>query len=195
MSEIEPIDAYVTLAEFTDWANVDLVDDAEEAKAALVVVAAAREIDGHCSRDFRVAAADPTVRTYRTGLDGRFLDVDDFHTGTTPSATVDGATVDDLEVITSGPPGSPAWRLKGRFGRHRTVSVTARWGWPAVPEPVRLANLMIALKLWERRNSPYGTQGNVEIGFVRVTGIDRDVDTLLSNFVRWDLKIAFGGDG
>jgi hypothetical protein len=52
-------------------------------------------------------------------------------------------------------------------GHHRPpaeVRVTARWGWPAVPDAVRQACLLQASRFLSRRDSPYGIAGSPDSG-------------------------------
>ena len=48
-----------------------------------------------------------------------------------------------------------------------------------VPEAVHTACLMVASRLWDRRQSPGGVLGTNDLGVIRVTGVDRDVEQLL----------------
>lgn len=50
-----------------------------------------------------------------------------------------------------------------------------------VPDAVRTACLLLASRLWDRRQSPGGVLGtNNDIGVIRITGSDRDVEKLLA---------------
>ena len=177
--------AYATYDQFAAWA--DLVDIADQAAVNMVLDAAAAQIDGHCNRSFPVAGA-AEARTFTAAADGRTVFVDDFQTAPAPTASVAGTAV-DVEAVPA-PAGRPASALTGAFGVGVEVEVTASWGWAAVPDQVVLANLMLGLKLWERRKSPAGIQGSVEAGFIRVHGIDRDIDALLAPFVRLSAVLA-----
>lgn len=65
-----------------------------------------------------------------------------------------------------------------------TVQVTALWGWPAVPDEVRKATLMLAARLYSRRSSPTGVAGFGDYGVVRVTASDADVARLLDPYTK-----------
>lgn len=54
-------------------------------------------------------------------------------------------------------------------GRTGLVQVTARWGWAAVPYPIRSAALLISCDLWKRRDAPFGIT-TTEFGPIRVSG-------------------------
>jgi len=64
-----------------------------------------------------------------------------------------------------------------------TVQVTARFGWPTVPEPVRVAARIKAAKLFRRKDSPDGVSGFGELGVVRISRFeDPDVAMLLDAY-------------
>jgi hypothetical protein len=44
------------------------------------------------------------------------------------------------------------------------LQVTARWGWPGVPDPIRQACLLQASRLLARRDAPFGVAGSPETG-------------------------------
>jgi hypothetical protein len=48
--------------------------------------------------------------------------------------------------------------------REDVVRVTAQWGWPGVPDPIRQATLLQASRLLSRRDSPFGVAGSPEVG-------------------------------
>ncbi|MGJ6124698.1 hypothetical protein QN239_19205 [Mycolicibacterium sp. Y3] len=55
------------------------------------------------------------------------------------------------------------------------VQVTARWGWSAVPETIKIATLIQAGRFWERRTNPGGA-----LASERVDDIQRDWSTAAS---------------
>jgi len=77
------------------------------------------------------------------------------------------------------------WGNFSRFAAFRRVEITARWGWPAVPEAVRRATIHIAAIL--RLETPRATK--------RVAELDDTVETsqqaqnivkqLLNQYKRW----------
>lgn len=81
-------------------------------------------------------------------------------------------------------------RSAGLFTRldRPTVQVTARWGWPAIPDDVAEAVLLLASRLWSRRTSPTGVAGFSEYGVVRITAADADVTALLYDYRRTGLR-------
>lgn len=64
-----------------------------------------------------------------------------------------------------------------------TLSVTARFGWSAVPDEVQQAALLKATALFKRKDAPFGVAGFGEFGAVRITRMDPDAAELLRRFV------------
>jgi len=54
------------------------------------------------------------------------------------------------------------------------------------PSPVRMAVLLTAHRLWKRRTSPEGVAGFGDLGAIRITAVDADVEQLLSPYLRLD---------
>jgi hypothetical protein len=126
--------------------------------------------------------------------DGERLLVDDISTTTGLIVEIGtGSTftaVTDYEVgpenaISRGWPITSLLRLGGTWSSsvRPRVRVTAKWGWPAVPDQVVQATLIQASRLYKRKDSPEGVMGNAEWGTVRVSRVDPDVQALLQPFV------------
>ncbi len=64
------------------------------------------------------------------------------------------------------------------------VQVTAKWGWPAVPDNVVEANLILAARLFRRKDSPDGIAGATDFGPIRIGRTDPDVAELLSHYTK-----------
>jgi len=73
---------------------------------------------------------------------------------------------------------SPTWQ----FSYRRLARVTAKWGWPAVPDEIVQATLLQASRLYRRKDSPEGVAGSADWGLVRVPNLDPDVKALLADF-------------
>jgi hypothetical protein len=65
------------------------------------------------------------------------------------------------------------------------VRVTAEWGWPAVPDEITQATLIMATRLFRRKGSPEGVAGFNDLGVVRLSKIDPDVQALIQPFKRY----------
>jgi hypothetical protein len=152
---------------------------------------ASRAIDLHCGRVF-FDSGSATARVY-SPFDQFAAWVDDFSTTTGLVVKVDedndGAfettwTSSDYEVEpiggvvhgVSGWPfrmlravGSYRFRVGVAMERRQTLQVTARWGWAAVPEPVRQACLQMAAELYRRKDAPFGIAQTVDFGPIRLS--------------------------
>lgn len=51
----------------------------------------------------------------------------------------------------------------------QTVQVTALWGWPSVPAPVKQATIIQASMLFKAPSAPFGVAGSVDVGQLRIT--------------------------
>jgi len=188
---------YVTGAQIKAEAQSGVVASAElDALYDEIADAVSTAIDGWCFRSFAVPT-EATARTYRPTRDLCAVDeLDDIastsglivktDTGgdgtyaTTLSATDYVAEVDNLTGMVT------AIRSAGLFPystvRPRSVQVTARYGWPATPDPVKRAAMIWSLRLVNRRSSPTGVMGFGEFGGIRLSTIDPDVRTLLAPY-------------
>jgi hypothetical protein len=141
---------FVTQAEFDAYVATDPSAAAASANhRASALLAAENAVREYCQRDFCVVAADatPTARSYVP--DGsHILRIHDARSVT--AITLDGATVSSADYQLE-PPSSYSW--SGRWRPYEqvvyllhtwtgdtpgeaSVSVTARWGWQAVPAEV-----------------------------------------------------------
>lgn len=62
------------------------------------------------------------------------------------------------------------------------IRVTARWGWPSIPDEISEATVLYAARLFRRKDSPEGVTGSADWGAIRVGRVDPDVETLISPF-------------
>jgi len=62
------------------------------------------------------------------------------------------------------------------------VQVTAKWGWPSVPEPVQSACVILAGRLVKRGDSLLGVAGFGDLGAITVRSIDPDVQRMLAPY-------------
>ena len=62
------------------------------------------------------------------------------------------------------------------------VQVTAKWGWPSVPQPVQSACIILAGRLVKRGDSLLGAAGFGDLGAITVRSIDPDVQRMLAPY-------------
>lgn len=183
-------------------AALGITDSSEDTAIAARVTAASRLIDRHCHRRFFLdaAASARIINPHRRVIardDGEHLMVDDI--GTTTGLVVEvGSSSTSWTAITTSIEAEPTDALSldpaepitsllyedNYFTSHRRVRVTAKWGWPAVPDVVGEAALIQATRLYRRKDSPEGVLGAAEwSGAVRLSRVDPDVAALLSTLV------------
>lgn len=165
-------DPYITLADLRAYMGITV--DSDDAELAAAIESVSREIERHCGRQFH-RAEELSTRTY-TPTAPTWTHVDDFWTTDGLRVEVnrwgDGwETVDPVAEpengIVDGQPGWPYYRLSG-LPACRRVRVTARWGWPEVPAPVRQAAKILAAETVTLRTAPLGVAGVDDYGVVRV---------------------------
>lgn len=159
------------------------------------LAAAEASIDIWCRRTFTV----PTATSTRTYLPmGQDCIVDDIATTTSLVITDNGAAVSNDDLVLDPPNGVgpdgregwPYWRIRradgsswATDGNKRTVSVTAKFGWAAVPVAVREATLVLASDLFHAKDTRLGVAGFGDMGVIRIreNGL---LQSLLANYMR-----------
>lgn len=175
-------------------------DTSRDDLIAAAVSAASRYIDDACGRRF-YADRTATARTYRlrgrlyATDDGEALMVDDIASATGLAVAIGSGssytTITDYEslpdnAIVRGQPITELLRTASRwsgYGARTRVRVTAKWGWPAVPDAIAEAAKLQAVRLFRRKDSPEGVMASAEWGAVRVSRIDPDVEALIRPYV------------
>lgn len=193
---------YATLPEIKSYVGIPSGDTADDTLLELAVESASREIDMYVGRRFWI---DPTVvtRVYTT-TDEAAVDIPDGIATTTGLVVKtddddDGTyettwTIDTdfrLEPVNAAADGLPWTRLVATGDRlfpttvYRGVQVTAKGGFATVPTPVKQACLILAGKLFKRKDAVFGVAGSPEYGSeVRILAGDRDAERLLSTYRR-----------
>jgi hypothetical protein len=172
---------YCTVDEYR--ASRMIPDSLDDAEIGRVISVASREVDNHCGRVFYQDAA-PSARHF-VPPSGDTLIVDDIST-TTGLVVVDfGRTLvldSDFGLfptdgVTNSGEAGPYYKLTkfynvGWFqaGKGATVTVTAQWGWPAVPVVVKDACMAVVADRLMGRNNSFGVIGLDTGAAVRVRG-------------------------
>jgi hypothetical protein len=103
--------------------------------------------------------------------------------GSTFTAVTDYETSPD-NALADGQPVTGLLRLNGTWGTGTTrVRITARFGWPTVPDEITEAALIQATRLYKRKDSPEGIIGSAEWGVRNLSRRDPDVWNLLEPYV------------
>lgn len=192
------VNGYAALEDLKALLRIPASDTVDDAQLSRAIEAASRRIDGVCDRIF-YQEATATPRVYdATNLSS--VSIDDVSTITGFQVRVDDGfdyltiivnNVDfRIEPLNNLAKGLPFYRLvslSGIFPRSTVrpgVQVTARWGWPSVPNPIRDATLLMAGRLFKRGDSLLGVAGFSDMGVITVRGVDPDVDHLIQPFRR-----------
>ena len=199
------VNGYITFDEFDSYLaaanNGNTVGTANRrTEMENAINAASRMIDKHCGRIFYDAGAAARVFTNDNPL---VVNVpQDFHTLTAfkTDSTGDGTfdvtwaagdyQLEPLNGVRDGESGWPANRVVAvgtrslPVGREARIEITATWGWAAVPADVKQACYIQAHRIFTRAEAPTGVIGVGEFGAIRLTSVDRDVETILNPYRR-----------
>ncbi len=182
--------SYVTLDEFASMLGTSstsnlIVEFAEEA-----LETASRDVDSYCGRRFymetAVSPASSETRTFQSVSPTQvFIDdayevtvvaIDSAADGTyattwAAAGYVLGRVPIDGVALADRPYGSvlstPGYVFPGGL-RGADVKITGRWGWAAVPSPVKSACRRLAHLQYEARNAAFGAAGTAETGYIRL---------------------------
>lgn len=199
------VNGYITFDEFDSYLaaanNGNTVGTANRrTEMENAINAASRMIDKHCGRIFYDSGAAARVFNNDNPL---VVNVpQDFHTVTSikTDSTGDGTfdvtwsagdyQLEPLNGVRDGQPGWPANRIVAvgtrtlPVGREARIEITASWGWQAVPADVKQACYIQSHRVFTRAEAPTGVIGVGEFGAIRLTSVDRDVETILNPYRR-----------
>lgn len=197
--DIPPI--YASLDELKRQLNLPTSSTDHDEDLTSRLVAASRGIDDYTDRWFWLASTataktlNPRRRTITEddgerlllpwdigSLDGLVVEVG---SGSSWTAVTNYETDPD-GALGDGKPITGLLRTAGVWQTSPTqrVRITARWGYPILPQVVTDATLLQAARLFKRRQSPEGVLGNSEFGLVRVSRVDPDVAALVDRLAR-----------
>ncbi len=188
---------YATLAQIKNYLSIsdstdnDLLED--------LIESASRSIDRIANRRF-YADSTASARLYRAYSDV-FVYVDDISTTTglivavdengngTYSKTLTLNTDFIMDPLTASALGRPFTQLTmvsnteswpifpglTQNGLRPGVQVTAKWGWPSVPDDITVATLTLTADQYKRKDAPGGVLGLGDLGVIRMSPVGRDV--------------------
>lgn len=182
---------YTTASEVKALMGVS--DSVDDAAIALAITAASRAIDSHCQRQFGSATAQ--VREY--DIKGRTVAIEDVTSvstvavrprwDTTETTLTVGTGYRLLPLNASGA-GKPSThvQLYTDYSTDRVLKVTGTVGWSSVPPAVEQACQIQAIRLFKRKDSPFGVAGSPELGseLRLLAKVDPDVAVLLMQYRR-----------
>lgn len=176
--------------------SLSIEDNIDDEFLELAIESGSRQIDQACERQF-FQASDTRIYAPR---DSYVTEIDDLVTLTTLKTSSDADGVFDIEwepkdyqleplngIVGGIPSPTTQIRVTDEYlfvtdGGEATVEVTGTFGWPEIPVQIQQATLILASRLFERRNSPLGVAGFGDLGAVRVSKIDADIDNLIGPF-------------
>lgn len=176
--------AYVTVPELQNALPVS--DPGDVVLLGTAIDGASRSVDAYCGQRFWT---DSAVKIRDYWATGGLLTVDPISTATGLIVKTDTAgdgtyattltiSTDFILLPSNAPDNYPAapytqiWLPNGMFPsypRRPNVQVTATFGWPAVPEDVKAAAMLLARDLFkELKDAPFGVAGVAEFGVLRI---------------------------
>jgi hypothetical protein len=192
--------SYVALSELKSALGITVSTD--DAFLNLAIDSAEQSIDDLCGRKFS-ADGSASARTYRaqpylavtddiSTLTGLVVKTDTSGDGTfdTTWASTDYQVEPLNNLLKTTPRSVNNLRAVGSYtfpvygDGLAAVEVTAKWGWPAVPDSIKQAALMLASRLYGRKASPMGVIGVGDFGPVRISRSDPDIAHLLMDYRR-----------
>lgn len=173
-------------------------DDERDDLIELAIRTASRKIDQFTGRRFYADLVEST-RTFPlssrlfTSPYGQAVRVDDIAslTDLTVAGGMAGGSYASLTSYFTGPDnalvlGHPITYIQADtsfYAGINSVQITARWGWPSVPDEVESACILLAARLYRRKDSPQGVISSADWGSIRVSRVDPDVEALLSHLI------------
>ena len=185
---------YATLSQLK--ASLRITDSVDDALLELAIEAASREIDSATERQF---FPTNTTRIYAP-RDSYIVEIDDLTTLTTlkTSSAADGTfditwTASDYQLeplngLTGGIT-VPYTQIRavGDYtfpidGGEATVQVVGSFGFATAPTAIKQATVLLASRIFKRNDSPLGVAGFGDLGVVRVSRLDPDVDAMIAPY-------------
>jgi len=192
---------YATLTEIKGYLSIS--DTTDDSLLESLIESASRSIDRIANRRFYLDSS-ATARLYRAYSDvfvyvddigttsGLVVAVDENGNGTyTKTLTLNTDFI--LDPLTASSLGRPYTQLTmvsntemwpifpgiTQNGLRPGVQVTAKWGWPSVPDDINMACLILTADLYKRKDAPGGILGLGDLGAIRMSPIGRDVTAMV----------------
>lgn len=186
----------ITLAEYKSLQGIQAGQVRDDAQISALLPAASRAVRTYAGRAFEITTGIATVRSFQYDESG-FLDIDDATIITSISTDAGLVTQtyaldttewtampqDDSDVfyyvlIHGGPyfGGSPEMGFQRNLDRYPIsprqplMSVTATWGWPVIPDDVKLATALTVGELVAAPGKSEGLTSESIEGYARVWG-------------------------
>jgi len=181
--------AYATLAELkAHLGGFQAANTESDTMLAAALASSIEAVDDFCGRSFN-AAGSSTTRIFEGGT--RRVLIDDAATVTVVEQSYDRVGWSARTDYWLDPPNTtPKTTIASRCYFGTWVRVTGTWGYGSTPASVKTATLLLAAKLYKRKDSPNGVEGSAEFG-IRVSRFeDPDVVRLLTPHMRADSALG-----
>jgi hypothetical protein len=197
---------YATLAQAKTFLSI--IDSVDDTLLESLIESASRSIDRIANRRFYIDAA-ASARKYRasspvflftddiSGTTGLIVKIDEdgdgiFETTLTLDSdyVMDPLTAPSLNrpftqiTIVSNINTFPIFPGLFSNGLRPGIEVTAKWGWPAVPDDIETACLILTADLYKRKDSPGGVLGLGDLGAIRMSPLGRDITAMVRAYKR-----------
>jgi hypothetical protein len=195
------VNGYATLTQIKNYMSIS--DNTDNDLLEDLIESASRSIDRMANRRFYLDTT-ASARLYRAYSD-IFVYVDDIGTTSSLAVALDingngtytkTLTLNQdyiLDPLTASSLGRPFTQLTmvsntetwpifpglTQNGLRPGVQVTAKWGWPSVPDDINMACLILTADLYKRKDAPGGILGLGDLGVVRMSPIGRDVTAMV----------------
>jgi hypothetical protein len=192
---------YATLAEAKAYLSIS--DSIDDAMLESMVEAASRSIDNIAGRRFYLDAS-ASARLYR-GTNPYILTVDDFGSTTGLALALDTGgdgtyettltynvdyVVEPFNAVAMGKPYTQITLVGGQLlpwllpNLRPSVQLTAKWGFPTVPDDISQACLILTADMYKRKDSVGGNLGISELGAIRMSPLGRDIAAMTRAYRR-----------
>lgn len=190
------VNSYATLAQVKS--SLRISDDLDDPLLELAIEAASRQIDSHCERVFYSTSG---TRVYAPN-DSYYCEIDDISavTSVKTSSLADGQfdttwAASDYELLPlNGVAGGLVipWNALKAVGdylfpvttpvQEATLQVVGTFGFATIPTAIKQATVILASRIFKRNDSPLGVAGFGDLGVVRVSRLDPDVESLVAPY-------------
>lgn len=183
--------------EYADWEELkgmrSITGSGQDDALQRAVRRASRAIDRRCARRFWrdgvISARSLPSGRGQTAVSGgsETLLSSDIADAATVTVSVGGISTpsDSLSFSyfsASEPRGAITGLIRSSWYGGR-IEILAEYGWPAVPDSIEEATLLLANRRYMRKDSPEGTSGWSTEGSVGVSRFDSDIEDLVQPFV------------
>ena len=192
---------YATLAEAK--AYLSIADSIDDTMLESMVEAASRSIDNIAGRRFYLDAS-ASARLYR-GTNPYILTVDDFGSTTGLALALDTGgdgtyettlvfntdyVAEPFNAVAMGKPYTQITLVGSQLlpwllpNLRPSVQLTAKWGYPTVPDDISQACLILTADMYKRKDSVGGNLGISELGAIRMSPLGRDIAAMTRAYRR-----------